>query len=88
MRRLWWGLFLLILGVWIWLSKLGVPYVSFSRNWPLILIAFGVYLIVRTIRRRQRRSGRGRVRVIIDQLEEGRIGVEEAITEIMGENDD
>ncbi len=87
MRRLWWGLFLLILGVWIWLSQLGVPYVSFSRNWPLILIAFGVYLIVRTLRRK-RRDGRGRVRVIIDRLEEGRIGVEEAITEIMGDHDD
>lgn len=87
MMRLWWGITILVLGLWIWLSHLGVPYISFSRNWPLLFVALGVYIIVRRIRR-MRRQGRRRVRVVIDQLEQGRIDAEEAISEIKGAKDD
>jgi len=83
MRRLWLGVAVLVLGLWIWLSSLGVPYISFSKNWPLILVAIGVIVVVRRIRR-MRRSHRRKVHVIINKLEEGRIDAEEAISEIKG----
>ncbi len=83
MRRLWWGVAVLVLGLWIWLSALGVPYISFSKNWPLLIVAVGVWIIVRRLRRARRRSRR-RARIIIDDLEQGRIDVEDAIGEIKG----
>jgi membrane protein implicated in regulation of membrane protease activity len=83
MRRLRWGIAVLVLGLWIWLSALGVPYISFSRNWPLLIVAFGVLIIVRRVRRMTRRRRR-RVRYVIDDLEEGKIDVEDAISEMTG----
>lgn len=78
MWRLKLGLLLLALGLWLWLSNLGVPYVSFSRNWPLLLVAAGVYFIVRTATRRRRRTSAE----ILDELEQGSINVEEALARI------
>ncbi len=83
MRRLRWGIAVLVLGLWIWLSALGVPYISFSRNWPLLIVAFGVLIIIRRVRRMTRRRRR-RVRYVIDDLEEGKIDVEDAISEMTG----
>lgn len=83
MRRLRWGIGVLVLGLWIWLSALGVPYISFSRNWPLLIVALGVLIIVRCVRRTTRRRRR-RVRYVIDDLEEGKIDVEDAISEMTG----
>jgi hypothetical protein len=79
-RMIGWGVFTVVLGLWIWLSALGVPYISFATNWPLLLVALGVWLIVRRLVRRSRR-GRRRTDVLGD-LEQGRIDVEKAITEI------
>ncbi len=45
-RMLGWGVALVLIGLWIWLSALGVPYISFATNWPLLLVAFGLWLIV------------------------------------------
>ncbi|MEO0082040.1 MAG: hypothetical protein ABIL25_07095 [candidate division WOR-3 bacterium] len=83
MRRLGWGIVILVTGLWIWLSHLGVPYISFARNWPLLLVGLGSYIVVQRVRRAVR-GRRRNVRVIIDRLEEGRIDVEEAISEIRG----
>jgi len=79
-RMIGWGIFLVLLGAWIWLSALGVPYISFAQNWPLLIVAFGVWLIVRRVARHSRRR-RTRVEVLSD-LEQGRIDVEKAIVEI------
>ena len=83
MRRLRWGIAVLVLGLWIWLSALGVPYISFSRNWPLLIVALGVLIVIRRIRRMARHRRR-RVRYVIDDLEEGKIDVEDAISEMTG----
>jgi len=83
MRRLRWGVAVLLVGLWIWLSALGVPYINFSRNWPLLIVALGVYIIVRKIRRTVRRRRR-QATVIINDLESGRIDVESAVDEITG----
>lgn len=87
MRRLWFGIIVLVVGLWIWLSALNVPYISFARNWPLLIVALGLWVVVRGIRRATRRRRR-RIRYIVDDLERGRIDVEAAITEIRGGEDE
>lgn len=79
-RMIGWGVFAIVLGLWMWLSALGVPYISFATNWPLLLVAFGVYLIVHRARR-HRWHRRSASRVLSD-LESGRIDADKAVDEI------
>ncbi len=81
-RRYWWGIILIVIGLWIWLSSLGVPYLSFSKNWPLILVFLGIYIIIR-------RLTKGRPRWIrkdevLKDLEQGKINVDEAVEKLGG----
>lgn len=80
-RMIGWGIFLVLLGAWIWLSALGVPYMNFGRDWPLLVVAFGIYIIYRRIVRRHRRLRKSASQVITD-LESGRIDVDKAVAEI------
>jgi ABC-type amino acid transport system permease subunit len=80
-RTIWWGLTLVVIGLWIWLSSLGVRYIDFSRNWPLLIVAFGIYVIVHRIRR-HRRWHRKSASAVITDLESGKIDVEKAVAEI------
>ncbi|MBM3322238.1 hypothetical protein FJY69_01975 [candidate division WOR-3 bacterium] len=79
-RLLWWGGILVAVGLWIWLSALHVPYMMFSRDWPLLVVALGVYIIVRRLRRQARR--RRTASQVISDLESGRIDVESAVVQI------
>lgn len=79
-RRLVWGVAFVLLGLWIWLSALGVPYMVFSRDWPLLIVAAGIAVVWRRVARRARRR-RSTTEVIRD-LEAGRIDVEKAIDEM------
>jgi len=79
-RMVWSGILLVVVGLWIWLSHLGVPYISFSRNWPLLLVALGAYIVVRRVVRHHRR--RRRTSDVLNDLEKGRIDAEKAINEI------
>jgi ABC-type amino acid transport system permease subunit len=76
-----WGVFTVVLGLWIWLSALGVPYISFAKNWPLLLVAFGVYIIVHRVRRPRRWRRKSASDVLLD-LESGRIDADKAVDEI------
>jgi LiaF transmembrane domain len=79
-RMLWWGIVLVVVGLWIWLSALRIPYMVFSRDWPLLVVALGVYIVVRRLQRRIRR--RRNAGSVITDLEAGRIDVDKAISEI------
>jgi|UniRef100_A0A7C6AAI4 hypothetical protein len=70
------GVILIVVGLWIWLSYWGVPYISFKKNWPLLLVGWGIYIVVRRITSYRPRTNRRRV---ISDLEQGKISVEEAI---------
>jgi hypothetical protein len=76
-----WGLFFIVLGLWIWLSALGVPYISFATNWPLLLVALGVYIVVHRLRRHRRWYRKSAADVITD-LESGKIDADKAVDEI------
>ncbi len=80
-RMIGWGVFLVLLGAWIWLSALGVPYIDFSRNWPLLIVAFGIYIIMHRVLRRRRWLRKSASAVITD-LESGKIDVDKAVVEI------
>lgn len=83
MRRLGWGIALVLLGAWIWLSSLGVSWISFSRDWPVLLVLLGGYVTCRGLRGLRRRRRR-QVRFVLDDVERGRVDVEEAIDRIKG----
>lgn len=59
MRRLWWGIVFIIIGLWIWLSYLGI--MSFSRDWPILIILYGIWVLIRGIRKHRV----GKVKIII-----------------------
>ena len=81
MRRLvGWGVVLVLIGLWIWLSALGVPYMVFARDWPLLIVAAGINIVVRRITRAARRR-RSSAQVISD-LESGKIDADRAVIEI------
>jgi len=80
-RMIGWGVFFVVLGLWIWLSALGVPYIAFAKNWPLLLVAFGVYIIVHRARR-YRRWHRKSASDVLAELESGRIDADKAVDEI------
>lgn len=80
-RMIGWGLFFIVLGLWIWLSALGVPYISFATNWPLLLVALGVYIVVHRLRRHRRWYRKSAADVITD-LESGKIDADKAVDEI------
>lgn len=52
------GLILIVIGLLIWLSKLGVfSYrVIFRRDWPLILVIIGIIILVETITKKRRQE--------------------------------
>jgi hypothetical protein len=76
-----WGVFFVVLGLWIWLSALGVPYISFATNWPLLLVALGVYIIAHRARRHPRWH-RKSASDVLSELESGRIDADKAVDEI------
>jgi hypothetical protein len=81
-KRYWWGIILIIIGLWIWLSSLGVPYISFSKNWPLILVVLGLYIIIRRLTRGRPRWVRKDE--VLKDLEQGKINVDEAVEKLGG----
>lgn len=49
------ALCLIVVGVWIWASNYGIAIFNFYRDWPLLLVVVGVFVLSRLIRRRLRR---------------------------------
>lgn len=78
MRRVFWGIVVILIGLWVWAGTLGLPEnFRFGRNWPLLLVLFGAYIIYRSVRRwSRRRVGKTDV---LGELEKGKIDVDEAV---------
>lgn len=62
-------LVIIFIGLFIWFSNLG--FINLARDWPLILVVVGVLTLLTSLRK-------GKKRRIIEDLEKGRISVEEA----------
>ncbi|MEO0092042.1 MAG: hypothetical protein ABIK61_04985 [candidate division WOR-3 bacterium] len=51
MKRILFPLIVLIIGLWIWLSNIGL--LAFHRDWPLLVIIFGIWLLTKAIRKKK-----------------------------------
>jgi|GEM_PF-633307 hypothetical protein len=84
MRRVFWGVIIILIGLWVWAGTLGLPEnFRFGRNWPLLLVLLGAYVIYRAVRS-WARSRRPKVDILSD-LERGRINVDEAVERLKQE---
>ena len=80
--RLWWGIIVALVGVWIWASNRSLLDVyQFSRTWPILLVVLGAWILYRGLSRWSRRRVCSKSDVITD-LEHGRISVEDAVTRL------
>ncbi len=89
-RKLLWGLFWLVLGAFLLLSNYGVIgyQFSFSRDWPILLIAWGIMKIFDTLFWRrwkkekhtvfQREDNSQSRAQILKAVEDGKMSAEEA----------
>jgi hypothetical protein len=48
-RSLWSGLWLITIGLWLQISTLGLFGLDFQSSWPLLLVALGAGMVVRTL---------------------------------------
>jgi pilus assembly protein TadC len=80
--RIWGPIILIVLGVLFWLGKFDIIDFYWSRDWPVILIAIGVFSLVNLIVRKSRRKSSRYKRDILKDLEKGDIDAKEAIRRI------
>ncbi len=64
-----WITTLIFLGIFFWLANLSI--LIFSRDWPLILVILGIINLCGLLKVKRKKK-------IIDDLEKGKISVEEA----------
>ena len=74
------GIIILIIGLWIWLSNFGLIFIKFSRDWPVILILLGIYLIYRGIKSKKKKKTK--TFRILDKIDKGKMSVDEAVEKI------
>jgi hypothetical protein len=80
--RIWGAVVLIVLGVLFWLGKFGIIDFYWDRDWPVILIAIGVFSLVNHFTRSRRRGNRRKKIKILSELDDGKIDAEEAIDEL------
>ena len=90
MRKFFWGLILIGIGGLLWAHNFGLLAfsISFSRDWPLIVVAFGLISVWNALfgrhwwRAKGAKWGRGadkdRIKEILEELEKGAISADEA----------
>jgi len=90
MRKIYWSLIFIGIGIWILLSNYGVILFKFSRDWPILLIAIGLAEILDVIfsalksKTRHHFKSQINVKEILDSLEKGNISIDEAEKKIKG----
>lgn len=75
------GLICLVLGAGIWLLNLYGGGFNWGRDWPFLLLVFGLYIIWDHIRKRQKKDGK-KVKKILKKLENKEIDFNEAMNEM------
>jgi hypothetical protein len=48
------SLLLILVGIWIWASNYGIRVFSFYRDWPLLFVVLGLWILLKINRRRKR----------------------------------
>jgi len=80
------GIFLVLLGAFLWAANAGLVSFVWARDWPLVVIVVGLWMVYQGIRYKLKRRRRqvNPERVLRD-LEKGKITVEEAERKLRGE---
>lgn len=74
-----WAVIFILVGAFWWMGNMGWFVFRFARDWPLIIVAIGVYYVVRGfVRRRRGRRNRSEKLEILNELGKGKISVKEA----------
>lgn len=78
-----WALVFIVIGALIWLGNLGIFDFRWGRDWPILLLIFGIYILTKAIpRRRPGRSTKSDVNGVLFKLQRGEITAEEAAEEM------
>jgi len=48
------SLLLILVGLWIWASNYGIQVFSFYRDWPLLFVVLGLWILLKINKRRKR----------------------------------
>lgn len=75
------GLICLVLGAGIWLLNLYGGGFNWGRDWPFLLLVFGLYIIWDHMRKRRKKDGK-KVKKILKKLENKEIDFNEAMNEM------
>jgi len=75
------GLICVILGAGIWLLNIYGGGFNWGRDWPFLLLVFGLYIFWDHMRKRKKKNGK-RVKNILKKLENKEIDFNKAIDEL------
>ncbi|MCK4322430.1 hypothetical protein KAX08_07955 [candidate division WOR-3 bacterium] len=75
------GLICLVLGAGIWLLNLYGGGFNWGRDWPFLLLVFGLYIVWDYMRKRRKKDGK-KVKKILKKLENKEIDFNEAMNEM------
>jgi ABC-type microcin C transport system permease subunit YejB len=77
--RIWGSIILIVLGILFWLGKFGYINFYWERDWPVVLIAIGIFSLINYLAKRKRVSSIKNKKNVLDSLESGDIDVDEAV---------
>ncbi len=85
-RTVFWAVVFIFVGAIIWLGNLGMFDFRWNRDWPILLLIVGLYLLIKAIPGRKRRTSKqkGNIGNILSRLQKGEITAEEAAEEMEG----
>ncbi len=80
------GVFLILLGAFLWAANAGLVNFVWARDWPAIVLVVGIWMLYQGLRYRlKRRRKRSNPEKVLRDLERGKITVEEAERRLRGE---
>lgn len=50
------GLILILIGLALWLEKIGLSHFALAKNWPVILIILGLSVLIRGLKKKEKRT--------------------------------
>ncbi len=81
-RKVFWGIVLVFIGLLIWLGNMGYFIFRWHRDWPLLLVIFGIYILIKGIQPSERPAIKKDASKIIEKVEKGEMSVDEAVEKI------
>lgn len=86
------AIWLILIGFFIWFLNLGFfSFFNFGRDWPLILVFIGVLVLIDRLtlmlkrRKYLAKKDKKNIKKLLSELEKGKIGVDDVIKKIKGE---